>query len=79
MLVTGITRKLLIMKEMLSKNKNIIFSTEVVQDDAGEDCEWNGSYWHVKGYENQKCVNRVSYYQWIPYILLIQVSLTQTK
>ena len=69
------------MKEMLSKNKNIIFSTEVVQDDAGEDCEWNDSkkYWHVKGYDDQKCVSRVSYYQWIPYILLIQVSLTQTK
>ena len=33
-----------------------------------------GVGWHAKYDEDKKCIKRVSYYQCIPYVLLLQVS-----
>ena len=39
------------------------------------DCVFTeGIGWHEKENANNKCIKRVSYYQWIPYVLLLQVS-----
>ena len=57
---------------------NLLSNDEVYfQDKHGEQvkCEWDGRVgWHVLGDETKKCNKRVSYYQWIPYVLLLQVS-----
>ena len=44
--------------------------------DGGKfDCIFTeGRGWHAKDDPTKKCIKRVSYYQWIPYVLLLQVS-----
>ena len=44
--------------------------------DGGKfDCIFTkGIGWHAKDEPDKKCIKRVSYYQWIPYVLLLQVS-----
>ena len=49
------------------------------EDDNGEElrCEYtSGIGWHAMGDQGNKCHKRVSYYQWVPYVLLLQVSAT---
>ena len=59
-------------------NKTCYFS-ENVEDGEGRECVWEKGAWFVKETLGsdvpEKCVKRVSYYQWIPYILLLQVSI----
>ena len=44
-------------------------------DGENLDCIFTkGIGWHAEVDANKKCIKRVSYYQWIPYVLLIQVS-----
>ena len=50
-----------------------------IQNENGEEvkCEWERQVgWHVVGDETKTCNKRVSYYQWIPYVLLLQVRYT---
>ena len=44
--------------------------------DGGKlDCIFTeGIGWHAKDDQDNKCIKRISYYQWIPYVLLLQVS-----
>ena len=49
------------------------------EDDNGEElrCEYTSSIgWHAMGDQGNKCHKRVSYYQWVPYVLFLQVSST---
>ena len=61
-------------------NKTCYFS-ENVEDGEGRECVWEKGAWFVKETLGsdvpEKCVKRVSYYQWIPYILLLQVSISK--
>ena len=47
-----------------------------LNDENGKELECvhtAGKGWHVIDDEDKKCIKRVSYYQWIPYVLLLQV------
>ena len=46
-------------------------------DHAGRECNWEGNVkgWALKDNPDEQCVKKIGYYQWIPYVLLIQVHL----
>ena len=61
---------------MIHSYKNsYIFRYDVnLKDHDGKDCEWKGDEtgFVVKG-TDKPCVKSIGYYQWIPYVLLLQV------
>ena len=61
---------------IISSHKNpYIFRNDVnLKDHNGNDCEWKGDEigFVVQG-TDKPCVKSIGYYQWIPYVLLLQV------
>ena len=52
-----------------------IFRNDVnLRDHNGKDCEWRGDQTGLVVKETGKpCIKGIGYYQWIPYVLLLQV------
>ena len=61
---------------IINSHKNpYIFRNDVnLKDHNGNDCEWKGDEtgFVVQG-TDKPCVKSIGYYQWIPYVLLLQV------
>lgn len=53
------------------------FRYDFVTNHEGKQCMWEGDQlgWHVKETQ-EKCIKRIGYFQWLPYVLLLQVNIT---
>ena len=72
---TQIVFKLVVILMIHSYKNSYIFRYDVnLKDHDGNDCEWKGDKtgFVVQG-TDKPCVKSIGYYQWIPYVLLLQV------
>ena len=66
-------------KENLTKQIPLSFRNDKVTNHNGDKCVWKADKgWIVEDKFNpdttpMKCIKSIGYYQWIPYVLLIQV------